>query len=764
MAKLVFAITLAAVLAVTGEARGALLSAPAMYADAQAKEAAVRRALAAGQPAATMARAIRTVLRTYEALVRQYPTSSYCDDALWNAAQLAMDAARRLGDRAHDATAVRLLNQLASQYPSSKHVKQVPQLLASVDLGRTAATSRDAGPVSPDVPSVTLGRVYERTGSAPGEQFTAAAPEVPVSVGTAGAPPVESSAATQVATVLGLESDTPAAAELLPSPTPTDTARGPSPPSQAQPSPASVASAATAALPARATASPKRGSRRPVPRPTPVPTPSRDRPSAALATLTGIHRSVLPDVVRLTIELDAETPFRQEELTGPARLFFDLSDTRPAPDLRERTIRFDGDRDIVRHVRVGRQPHETTRVVLETEGAASCSASPTYAPYRLVVDCVRATARPSTPVVAAVTRPTPRTPATLARKPTAAPPAPLGARSTVSPMAIPPVLFARAAVPLLARALPAGRPVYASAEFEAALAVPIPLAPATLASIALPALPLASAGPVTAAADAPAPASMKPAPAAPLSANRNLNGGLSMARQLGLSVSRIVIDPGHGGHDPGAKGKGVGEAELVLDIALRLEALLTQEPGVEVILTRRTDEFVSLEERTAIANRETADLFLSIHANASPAAQAGGVETYFLNFANTPGAAAVAARENAASGQPMSALPDFVKAIALNNKVDESRDFATLVQRSLIQKLRGANKSVRDLGVKQAPFVVLIGAAMPSVLTEVSFVTNEREGKLLKGTGYRQRIAEALFAAVQKYQASLTRERAVAQQ
>src|SRR5262249_54020062 len=154
-------------------------------------------------------------------------------------------------------------------------------------------------------------------------------------------------------------------------------------------------------------------------------------------------------------------------------------------------------------------------------------------------------------------------------------------------------------------------------------------------------------------------------------------------------------DPGHGGHDPGAKGDGITEAELVLDVAQRLERLLSRLPGTEVILTRRSDEFISLQERTAIANREGADLFLSIHANASPNEAARGVETYILNFANNLSAAAVAARENAASGQAMGALPDFVKAIALNNKLDESRDFATLVQRAMIERLRGAEKTVR---------------------------------------------------------------------
>jgi N-acetylmuramoyl-L-alanine amidase len=252
------------------------------------------------------------------------------------------------------------------------------------------------------------------------------------------------------------------------------------------------------------------------------------------------------------------------------------------------------------------------------------------------------------------------------------------------------------------------------------------------------------------------------APANTAAPERNSTGGFSMARQLGLGVSRIVIDPGHGGHDPGAMGNGVSEAELVLDVALRLEQMLRKLPGTEVTLTRRTDDFISLPERTAIANRETADLFLSIHANASEDAAARGVETYFLNFANNLSAASVAARENAASGQAMAALPDFVKAIALNNKLDESRDFATYVQRAMIERLRLTNKTTKDLGVKQAPFVVLIGAAMPSVLAEISFVTNPQEARLLKSSAFRQRVAEALFAAIKKYQTSLVSGRRVA--
>ena len=238
-------------------------------------------------------------------------------------------------------------------------------------------------------------------------------------------------------------------------------------------------------------------------------------------------------------------------------------------------------------------------------------------------------------------------------------------------------------------------------------------------------------------------------------------GDYSLARQLGLRIARVVIDPGHGGHDPGAQANGVTEAELVLDVALRLEKLLKQS-GVEVVLTRRTNEFIPLEERTAIANRENADLFLSIHANAHRQTAVRGVETYFLNFASNPEAEAVAARENATSAQTMGTLPAIVKAIALNNKLAESREFAGLVQGQLARRLRAQSSGVKDLGVKQAPFVVLIGAQMPSVLTEIAFLTNRPEASMLKQATYRQHIAQALRDAIVRYRDSLKKVTAVA--
>ena len=266
--------------------------------------------------------------------------------------------------------------------------------------------------------------------------------------------------------------------------------------------------------------------------------------------------------------------------------------------------------------------------------------------------------------------------------------------------------------------------------------------------------------------DSPAVSDAKPLPSRPIMAtpppalpSANLDGKFSLSRQLGLGVARVVIDAGHGGHDPGAHGNGVEEADLTLDVALRLSQLLEKQPGIEVVMTRSTDVFIPLEERTAIANRENADLFLSIHANASRNVKARGVETYFLNFASNPEAEAVAARENAGSGQTMHKLPEIVRAIALNNKLEESKDFAEMVQKSMVKRLSARNSQLRDLGVKQAPFVVLIGAAMPSVLAEISFVTHRQEGTLLKSGAYRQQIAESLLDAVLKYQQSLKKIR-----
>ena len=229
-------------------------------------------------------------------------------------------------------------------------------------------------------------------------------------------------------------------------------------------------------------------------------------------------------------------------------------------------------------------------------------------------------------------------------------------------------------------------------------------------------------------------------------------GDRSLIRALGLKIGKIVIDAGHGGHDTGTIGpNGLREKDLVLDVSKRLGRLLESRLGAEVIYTRQDDTFIPLETRTAIANRERADLFISIHANSSRDEDARGVETYYLNFTSSPEALEVAARENAVSEKSIYELQDLVKKIALKEKIEESREFASDVQTSLYGGLSLASARVRNRGVKKAPFIVLIGANMPSILAEISFVSNPTDERRLETAEHRQRIAESLYRGVAKY-------------
>jgi N-acetylmuramoyl-L-alanine amidase len=235
------------------------------------------------------------------------------------------------------------------------------------------------------------------------------------------------------------------------------------------------------------------------------------------------------------------------------------------------------------------------------------------------------------------------------------------------------------------------------------------------------------------------------------------DGETSLVRALGLKIGRIVIDAGHGGHDSGTLGvDGIEEKDVVLDVALRLGKLLHDRLGSEIIYTRSDDTFIPLETRTAIANKAQADLFLSIHANSSSDESARGVETYYLNFTTSPDALETAARENAVSDQSIHQLSDLVKKIALKDKIAESREFASDVQQSLYGGLQRGNSGLKDRGVKKAPFVVLIGANMPSILAEISFVTNEKDAKRLREPEYRERVAESLYKGVAKYAGGLS--------
>jgi N-acetylmuramoyl-L-alanine amidase len=235
------------------------------------------------------------------------------------------------------------------------------------------------------------------------------------------------------------------------------------------------------------------------------------------------------------------------------------------------------------------------------------------------------------------------------------------------------------------------------------------------------------------------------------------NGDRSLIRALGLKIGKIVIDPGHGGHDAGTIGpNGVREKDVVLDVARRLGKMLQQRLGAEVVYTRSDDTFIPLETRTAIANRERADLFISVHANSSDDPDARGVETYYLNFTSSKDALEVAARENAVSQKSVYELQDLVKKIALKEKIEESREFATDVQTALHNGLANKNPGIRNRGVRKAPFIVLIGANMPSILAEISFVSNPTDARKLETPDHRQRIADSLYRGVARYASGLS--------
>jgi N-acetylmuramoyl-L-alanine amidase len=245
-----------------------------------------------------------------------------------------------------------------------------------------------------------------------------------------------------------------------------------------------------------------------------------------------------------------------------------------------------------------------------------------------------------------------------------------------------------------------------------------------------------------------------PAVASPLpTPSRNRGSQISLTRELGLKINRIVIDAGHGGWDTGAKGPhGLMEKDVCLDVALRLGQLIEQNiPGAQVVYTRKDDTFIPLEERTAIGNRADADLFISIHANSSSSRDVRGVETYYLSLATSSESKELAIRENSLTQSSLHDLPDLIKKITNNEKIAQSRELATDIQNTLARRLQLVSSHEKNRGVKQAPFIVLTGANMPAVLSEISFVTNDTDEILLLENGQRQRIAEGLYRGIMAY-------------
>lgn len=455
-------------------------------------------------------------------------------------------------------------------------------------------------------------------------------------------------------------------------------------------------------------------------------------------------------MTRIAVEITGEFSFHQESLQNPDRIFFDLPDVGPRRVERGVRVITVGDK-LLKQIRVAANEPDKTRVVLDLETGVECAASILQGPYRLMIE-LRSKADSGDPGLL-----------TEASKPGVAGGGNLteakleSERGDERPTA--PVIAAKLAdAPSLSdlAALELAR-LKAGNQTELKTTPPAKReAPPPKKADAPAAPPAVEKAVVKVPPSPPVGSGLSKDPAA-LAARRNSNGN-TLIRALGLKLGRVVIDPGHGGHDEGTRGRnGLLEKELVLDVSQRLAKLVEQRMGAEVVLTRNDDTFIPLEMRTQIANDRKADLFLSIHANSSPLRGVSGVETYYLNFSSSREALDVAARENAGSNKSIHELSDLIRKITLNDKILESKEFANRVQKSLFQSASKANSRVRNRGVKKAPFVVLIGAEMPSVLAEIGFVSNSREESLLKQSDQRDRIAEALYDGLADYAETLSR-------
>jgi N-acetylmuramoyl-L-alanine amidase len=454
------------------------------------------------------------------------------------------------------------------------------------------------------------------------------------------------------------------------------------------------------------------------------------------------------DLTRVAIDVSADFKFHSERLTNPDRLFFDIKGAKPEVTPKGSQTIPVGD-GVLKQIRIAETQPGVTRVVLDLEAPVEFTASQLSSPDRLIIE-LRAKAHP--PVTGKVTD--------------APAPDPVPPPSVKHPIVS--TVDAPAAVePTVAKKLEPRKfeppPHTEIARIDPSLA-PELLPPPPMPVMAKATKPPATTFSVKKADLPPAPEFVPdPGPAEPKSgfspepAKRNTNGDRSLTRVLGLKLGRVVIDPGHGGKDVGTHGpSGLYEKDVVLDVARRLGSLIEDRLGSEVVYTRADDTFVQLEERTHIANDRKADLFLSIHANSSPYKTAAGVEMYYLNFTTSKAALDVAARENAGSSSSIYDLKGLIEKIALKDKIDESREFAARLQTSLSILETKGNTAAKNRGLKKAPFIVLIGARMPSVLAEIGFLTNSGDEAMLRKPEYRQRIAEALYKGIANYAETLS--------
>lgn len=491
---------------------------------------------------------------------------------------------------------------------------------------------------------------------------------------------------------------------------------------------------------------------------------SKSEKSSPLPVVTGIRHWSTPDYTRVAIDLDTEVKYEAGRIANPDRIFFDLHETKLASTLVGKT--FDVQDGFLRKIRVAQFQRGLTRVVLDVADVSDYSAFLLPNPYRLIIDIHgKKSQKPQTvvakkqaenveesatgeaqtsdvgsskPSQAAENKPEPEKPATTKSQK-------------------PEVRAAEKKVTELEKTLKQTEGevtaedttiTVAKATQPELKATPKPTSEPTFESVS----PREDAKTKSKGRKRQRQAAIAGREARPTS-----NGERSLIRALGLKIGKIVVDAGHGGHDTGTIGpNGYYEKDLVLDVALRLGKLLEKKMGAEVVYTRDDDTFIPLETRTAIANQSQADMFISIHANSSNDPDARGVETYYLNFTSSPDALEVAARENAVSAKSIHELQDLVKKITLKDKIDESREFAAEVQRSLYSGISTRSPAVRNRGVKKAPFIVLIGANMPSILAEISFLSNPGDEKRLQTQQYRQNIADYLYRGIERYVSGLS--------
>lgn len=432
-----------------------------------------------------------------------------------------------------------------------------------------------------------------------------------------------------------------------------------------------------------------------------------DSPSGP-SKVTAIRTWNADDYTRVVIDLDGAVKYESARIKNPDRIYFDLYTAHLAKSLTQKEMQLQN--GFLKAVRVAQNKDGVVRLVLDVQGVEGYSAFMLPDPFRLVIDVHGDTETAST-----------KKPAT------------------------------EAGVGRLA----GDPPVTATVPSMPAEKVQVPMNSGARSAVAETATD--TTGEVSPHANSGGPHTL-PVPALPaVAAKPTSDGDRSLTRALGLKINRIVIDAGHGGHDTGTIGPhGLMEKNVCLDVALRLGRLIHKKlPGAEVVYTRKTDVFVPLEERTAIANQAKADLFISIHANSSHNETARGIETYYLNFTTSQEALETASRENALSDESIHQLQDLIKQIANNDKIEESRELASDIQTSLTGQLREISTAERNRGVKKAPFVVLIGADMPSVLAEISFLSNPTDEKLLEKPTQRQRIAQGIFRGMERYLSSL---------